>query len=273
MVGFTDAQIQRLRELGDGSHDGVVFVSAAERDREFARAFSALEAANARRFGEMLERPRRHGLPALEAKLADALVSMGFVEVRTPTMISMASLEKMGVGEGTPLGRQVFRVGDKRCLRPMLAPSLYMVMRKFRDFTDGPVRIFEIGSCFRKESRSNVHLDEFTMLNLVELGPEGDASERLLELIAATMGVLGLGYETVETESEVYRSTVDVEVGGEEMASGAVGPHFLDPAHGIDEPWCGVGFGLERLLAAIEGRDNVKKMGRSISYLNGAKID
>lgn len=273
MIGFTEAQIQRLRELGDGRYGELIFTTAAERDELYTSLFSRLRSENAKDFRDMLDNHHRHGLPALETELAETLISMGFVEVRTPTIISQVALDKMGIRKDTHLGRQVFRLGDKRCLRPMLAPSLYMVMKKFRDFTNGPVRIFEIGSCFRKESRSNLHLDEFTMLNLVELGPEGDASERLLELIAEIMGVLELEYEIVETPSEVYRSTVDVEVGGKEIASGAVGPHFLDPAHGIDEPWCGVGFGLERLLAVREGRDNVKKMGRSISYLNGVKID
>jgi phenylalanyl-tRNA synthetase alpha chain len=155
----------------------------------------------------------------------------------------------------------------------MLAPNLYYVMRKLREHTDGPVKIFEIGSCFRKESHSNAHLEEFTMLNLVELGPDRDATEALKEYIGDVMGVTGLDYTLSREESDVYKETLDVIIDGTEVSSGAVGPHTLDHAHDIHEPWSGVGFGLERLLMLMNNKGSVRKTGRSLSYLNGAKIN
>jgi phenylalanyl-tRNA synthetase alpha chain len=47
----------------------------------------------------------------------------------------------------------------------------------------------------------------------------------------------------------------------------------LDEAHDIHEPWCGAGFGIERLLMEMSGKSTIKKMGKSLVYLNGAKID
>jgi phenylalanyl-tRNA synthetase alpha chain len=111
------------------------------------------------------------------------------------------------------------------------------------------------------------------MLNFVELGPEKDPTERLRELISKVMEVTGLEYSIVKEHSEVYKETLDVEVNGIETASGAVGPHILDGAHDIHEPWCGAGFGLERLLMGMMGKNNAKKVGRSLAYLNGAKIE
>jgi phenylalanyl-tRNA synthetase alpha chain len=221
----------------------------------------------------MIENPSRHQLAQLEADLSKVLTAKGFIEVKTPAMISLASLEKMTITPDHPLYKQVFIIDDKRCLRPMLAPNLYYVMRKLRDHTDGPVKIFEIGSCFRKESRSNNHLEEFTMLNLVELGPDGDPTDKLKRYISKIMDRTGLEYKTVEECSEVYKTTLDVEVNGIEAASGAVGPHVLDEAHDIHEPWCGAGFGIERLLMLMHGKSNIKKVGKSLVYLNGAKID
>ena len=87
------------------------------------------------------------------------------------------------------------------------------------------------------------------------------------------MKTVGLEYETVREESDVYVETLDVEVDGVEVASGAVGPHQLDVAHDIHEPWCGVGFGLERLLVLKNEKNSVRKTGRSLTYLNGRKID
>lgn len=234
---------------------------------------SDLVSVNERSIREMIASPPRHQLAQLESDISGVLRSKGFIEVRTPTIIPAASLEKMTITPGHPLHKQVFFIDSKRCLRPMLAPSLYYVMRKLRDHTDGPVRIFEIGSCFRKESHSGEHLEEFTMLNLVELGPERDATEALKEYIGDVMGVTGLDYTLSAEKSDVYRETLDVMIGCTEVSSGAVGPHVLDPAHDVHEPWSGAGFGLERLLMLMNGKSSVKKTGRSLSYLNGAKIN
>ncbi|MDR3205784.1 MAG: hypothetical protein LBT41_01595 [Candidatus Methanoplasma sp.] len=234
---------------------------------------SDLVSRNEKSISSMIASPSRHALTKLEADIAALLTSKGFIEVRTPTIVSSASLAKMTITEDHPLYKQVFFIDGKRCLRPMHAMNLYYVMRKLRDHTDGPVRIFEIGSCFRKESHSGTHLEEFTMLNLVELGPDRDATEALNEYITDIMDLTGLKYTLTREESDVYKETLDVDVGGVELASGAVGPHVLDEAHDIHEPWSGVGFGLERLLMLMNDRGSVRKTGRSLSYLNGAKIN
>ena len=234
---------------------------------------SDLVSSNEKAIADMIRGPSRHQLAQLEADLAAALIAKGFIEVKTPAFVSTASLEKMTITSEHPLYKQVFMIDDKRCLRPMHAMNLYYVMRKLRDHTDGPVKIFEIGSCFRKESHSSAHLEEFTMLNLVVLGPEKDATEELKEYIGDIMNVTGLEYKLSREESDVYVETMDVMIGDEEVASGAIGPHILDPAHDIHEPWSGVGFGLERLLMFMNEKGTVKKTGRSLSYLNGAKIN
>ena len=269
---FTDPQIQRLREYGDDPRDNSVFETEAERDKAFSKLISQLNARNEKGIHDLIESPKRHRLLQLQADLSKALIDDGFVEVCTPCMMSKAALAKMTITEDHPLYKQVFFVDNKRCLRPMLAPNLYYVMRKLRDHTDGPVKIFEIGSCFRAESHSNDHLEEFTMLNLVDMGPEGDPTETLKGYIDIVMKTAGLDYHLEKEESDVYKETMDVMVGDEEAASGAVGPHVLDPAHDVYEPWCGVGFGLERLIMLRDNDGSVKKTGRSLNYLNGYKI-
>jgi len=269
---FTDPQIQRLREYGDDPRDDSTFDSEEERDATFSKMISQLMTRNTKGLKGIMDAPRKSRLAQLEEDLAEALIAEGFTEVRTPCMISKAALAKMTITEEHPLYKQVFFVDGRRCLRPMLAPNLYHVMSKLRNHTDGPVRIFEIGSCFRAESHSNDHLEEFTMLNLVDMGPQGDTMEQLRYYIDIVMRTVGLDYTTEREESDVYKETLDVLVDGEEVSSGAVGPHVLDPAHGVDEPWCGVGFGLERLIMMRDGDGSVKKTGRSISYLNGFKL-
>ena len=270
---FTDPQIQRLREYGDDPRNNSVFETEEERDREFSKLMSKIQSENQKGLNELFANPRHHRLLELELKLSEALIAEGFIEVKTPIFISKSALAKMTITEDHPLYKQVFFIDDKRALRPMHAPNLYYVMRKLRDHTDGPVKIFEIGSCFRAESHSNDHLEEFTMLNLVDMGPQGDTVEKIKHYIDVVMKTVGLDYELVDEESDVYKQTIDVEVDGEEVCSAAVGPHVLDPAHDVHEPWCGAGFGLERLIMMKDGDGSVKKTGRSISYLNGYKIN
>jgi len=273
MIGFTDPQIQHLMEYGDADYSHMEFEDAADRDRQFAKLMSKTEAANDAMIRGMIANPTRHDLSALEARIAEALRARGFIEVRTPTFVSVQQLSKMTITPDHPLYKQVFFIDDKRALRPMLAPNLYVVMRRLRDHTDGPVKIFEIGQCYRKESKSYRHLEEFTMMNLVELGPEGDPVDCLKTYIADVMEAAGLDYTLTREESDVYVETLDVEVDGTEVASGAVGPHRLDAAHDVHEAWAGVGFGLERLLMLKNGKSSVRKTGKSNTYLNGCKLD
>lgn len=273
MFEFTDPQIQRLMEYGDDDYSDMSFQDAAERDKQFAKLMSKTKAVNDAGIADLIANPRRHDLSLLEARIAEKLTARGFIEVRTPLIISNAALAKMTITPDHPLYKQVFFIDDKRCLRPMLAPNLYVVMRKLREHTDGPVRIFEMGSCFRKESKSNRHLEEFTMMNLVDMGPDGDPTECLKVYIDDVMQAAGLEYTLSREESDVYVETLDVNIGETEVASGAVGPHILDPAHDVHEPWAGVGFGLERLLMLKEGKSSARKTGKSITYLDGYKID
>ncbi len=260
-------------EFGDEDRSGMDFEDTAERDRQFAKLMSKTKTANDLGIKDLIANPRRHDLSLLETAIAEKLCARGFIEVRTPIIISNAALAKMTITPDHPLYKQVFFIDDKRCLRPMLAPNLYVVMRKLRDHTDGPVKIFEMGSCFRKESKSSRHLEEFTMLNLVDMGPDGDPTECLKLYIDDVMTAAGLEYTLSREESDVYVETLDVNIGETEVASGAVGPHILDPAHDVHEPWAGVGFGLERLLMLRDGKSSVRKTGKSITYQDGLKLD
>lgn len=52
---------------------------------------------------------------------------------------------KMLTGAGHPLAAQVCWLGHNKCLRPMLAPHLYFILKDLVRLSDKPVRIFEVG--------------------------------------------------------------------------------------------------------------------------------
>ena len=276
-VSFTVTQRQRLAALGaSGAEAEQSFADAPARDA----AFRAIEAAHARlaeqRLRRLLSETRATETFRIEQALTEWLIAAeGFTRISTPTIISAAMLDKMTITEDNPLRDQVFWLDQNRCLRPMLAPNLYIVMRALRKITRAPVKIFEAGSCFRKESQGAEHMNEFTMLNLVEFAgtADGRQGERLEALAHAAMQAAGIvQYELVKEQSAVYGETLDIVAGGVEIASGSYGPHPLDGNWGVFEPWVGLGIGLERIALVKGGHRTIKRVGRSVAFLDGASL-
>lgn len=271
---WTTTQTARLKELEAAEADlDRSFDDAETRNRRFQQLEKELVAGARARLDTFRREVRRPGWCRLEDALVAALVADGFVQLTTPTLMSRRLLERMGIDENHPLYSQIYWVGDGRCLRPMLAPHLYYVLKDLLRLWERPVRLFEVGSCFRRESQGSRHTGEFTMLNIVEMGlPLEDRRPRLERMTGIVMEAAGIAdYHLATTTSEVYGETIDVErtSDGLELGSAAMGPHPLDAAWRIDETWIGVGFGLERLLMAAGNRDSLGRLGRSLTYLDG----
>ena len=270
-------QTKRLKALdADQTQLSERFEDQTQRDQAFLKLEGALAKVRRKELEEMRTVHGRPGLCRLETKLVETLVRDGFVQVTTPTIMSRGLLAKMGVTESHDLFTQIFWLDRDRCLRPMLAPHLYYVIKDLLRLWEKPVRIFEVGSCFRKESQGARHSNEFTMLNLCEFGlPEEDRSRRVREMADLVTRAAGIDdYRLEEEESTVYGETVDVvSTDGLELGSGVVGPHSLDHAWRITDPWVGIGFGLERLLMAVRGGNSIGRMGRSLAYLDGITLN
>jgi len=274
---YSVAQVQRLVELNAGGQiTGREFSTAGERDAAFKEAEQQLVRENKEKLAALVKEKHLPLALKTEGALSEWLTTRaGFTRVATPIIITAEQLDKMTIGEDHPLRSQVFWLDRKRCLRPMLAPNLYIVMRDMYKILKEPVRIFEAGSCFRKESQGAQHMNEFTMLNLVEMAgvEDGGQLNRLKELATGAMEAAGIDkYELVTESSEVYGWTLDIEVDGLEVASGAYGPLPMDSQWEVFEPWVGLGLGIER-IAMIKGQyQTIKRAGKSIVYVDGVPL-
>ncbi len=278
-LGWTDIQIRRLKEL-NAATDELQTDFRGEHGRN--RAFQVLEKQLVRkereRLNTFLDNQLRPRLCTLESHLITALNREGFTQVTTPTIISQNDLSRMSIDKKHPFNDQIYWIDSRRCLRPMLAPSLYRLMKDLaRIRTRRAVRIFEIGSCFRKETSGARHASEFTMLNLVEMRmPMEDRKARIEALAGVIMKAAGINaYCLMGESSEVYDETIDIVCGSKklEVASCAMGPHPLDDAWEIVDTWVGLGFGLERLLMTREGNRSIGKWCRSTSYVDGIRLN
>ncbi len=211
---------------------------------------------------------REHYLGKLEREITKFFVDRGFLEIKSPIMIPLEYIERMGIDNDKELSKQIFRVDKNFCLRPMLAPNLYNYLRKLNRALPDPIKIFEIGPCYRKESDGKEHLEEFTMLNFCQMG-SGCTRENLEAIIKDFLDYLGIDFEIVGDSCMVYGDTLDVMHGDMELSSAVVGPVPMDRDWGINKPWIGAGFGLERLLKVMHDFKNIKRASRSESYYNG----
>ncbi|WP_094227644.1 pyrrolysine--tRNA(Pyl) ligase [Methanolobus psychrotolerans] len=265
---FTPLQKTRILSLlGPGE-----MISFSKEKRSFGELESILLTERKKDIREIYENSRENLLGKLERNITEFFVDMGFLEVKSPILIPFEYMERMGVGEDKKLSEQIFRVGDNMCLRPMLAPGLYNHLRKFDNVLPDPVRIFEIGPCYRKESDGNSHLEEFTMLNFCQMGSRC-TRDNLEYIIEEFLEFLGIEYEIAEDSCMVYGQTIDIMHKNMELSSAVVGPISMDMDWGIDKPWIGAGFGLERLLKAKHDFKNIKRAARSESYYNGVSIN
>ncbi len=277
-VTWSEVQLRRLKELDAAPDDQCLqFDSTIERDKTFQKLEKRLIKEARSHLNAFREHHLRPRLCRLESVLVEALTANGFLQVVTPIIMSKGLLAKMTIDEKHPLFSQVYWLDKDKCLRPMLAPHLYYVLKDLLRLWEKPVRIFEVGSCFRKESQGSLHSTEFTMLNVVEMGlPKEERQVRLEELAALVTRTAGLESYILETEtSTVYGQTIDVKAGEDkiEVGSAAMGPHPLDRAWRITDTWIGIGFGLERLLMVKEKSQNLAKMGRSLAYLDGIRLN
>lgn len=277
-IGLTVAQKQRLVELnGDEALLDREFADVGERETFYKKEELRLVNENKDALFRLKDGGNRPLVLEIEARLVEWLTKEeGFTQVVTPIILPETMLAKMTIDENHPLTKQVFWLDKKRCLRPMLAPNLYHMMRELKRIWGNPVRIFESGPCFRKETQGAQHMNEFTMLNFVEMGgvEEGQQMERLRGLAVRAMEVIGFSeYQLVTEKSTVYGETLDIVAGDLEIASGSYGPHFLDAQWGVFDTWVGIGFGLERIAMMMQGYKNIKRVGRSLSYLNGSRLN
>ncbi|MCF8093595.1 MAG: hypothetical protein K9K40_14195 [Desulfotignum sp.] len=276
-IYWTDTQAARLKVLGlDAGVLAHGFHSPAQRNRAFQAIEKKQVKALRTELAERLTCRRPTRAFQLAQDLDGLLQTQGFAKVSTPTITTRTSLVKMGIDDTHPLNEQIFWINHTQCLRPMLAPGLYSLMQDFSRLDFRPVRFYEIGSCFRKESDGACHSNEFTMLNLVEMGtPEAERLARLKELagmVAGTARVKDVRFE--QETSAVYGTTLDLVAHpfGLELGSGAMGPHVLDAAWNITDTWVGMGFGMERLLMASANDTSLGRWAKSLSWLDGIPL-
>ena len=140
-ITWTEIQHARLIELAAAECElDRRFDAPAERDKAFQQLEKQLVKIQRRKLQQLRDGHRRPGLCRLESRLVEVLVQNNFVQVATPTILSKGLLARMSIGDDHPLAAQIFWLDKERCLRPMLAPHLYYVLKDLLRIWEKPVR-------------------------------------------------------------------------------------------------------------------------------------
>src|SRR5665647_2284786 len=147
MVKFTTTQKERLAELSaDESLQMLEFENEKERNPFFQKTEKEWVIKNRDNIWDLLHERHEPRLLTIQHKLEDWLkTEQTFTQVTTPSIITGDMLKKMNINDDSDLSDQVFWLGGNKCLRPMLAPNLYIMMRELKRISAEPVKIFECG--------------------------------------------------------------------------------------------------------------------------------
>ena len=215
---------------------------------------------------------RINDIANLERIISKFMIKNGFLEVKTPIIIDRKDIELMGIKPDDDQNYKLFKVDNNKYLRPMLAPGLYVYLKKLYRILKKPIKIFEIGKCFRKESDSSTHLEEFTMFNFCHMGNDCD-EKTLMNLIRELLSYLNIDYTIIKDQNQIYGNTIDIMYKDLELSSAVVGPVKIDINWEINQKWVGAGFGLERILKAKNNYINIKRSECSKNYYNGIYLN
>jgi phenylalanyl-tRNA synthetase beta chain len=104
-----------------------------------------------------IDAPTDGGVTARD-RVLDAMVGLGFHEVRTTCFMSPQAIERLGGPEDWTRPVVLANPVNKEMplLRTAVLPSLLDVVRRNRNVGERDLRFFEIGKVFRRESRGNL---------------------------------------------------------------------------------------------------------------------
>jgi hypothetical protein len=143
-ISFTVTQKERLTELNAApALLDKAFNDEKERNKYFLKIEKEYVKANRQKLKNILNNKHLPDSLIVQMDLQNWLTEeLGFTQVQTPTIISSSMLDKMTITKDNPLYEQVFWLDSKKCLRPMLAPNLYVIMREVLRISNEPVKIF-----------------------------------------------------------------------------------------------------------------------------------
>ncbi len=197
----------------------------------------------------------------------------GFPEEEVVRRVAAAHEDGGGTGSKGWGYRWSRREATRRILR---THTTGVTIRYLKEHPDPPVKAFCIGRVFRRDAIDWNHLPQFTQVEGVVM-EEGANLAMLIGVLTEFYRKMGFEqvrfrpgyfpYTEPSLEVEVYFNGTWMELGG----SGIFRPEVTQPL-GIKAPVLAWGLGLERLIMAVEGIEDVRKLvWNDLDWLRGSR--
>lgn len=168
-----------------------------------------------------------------------------------------------------PEFKELKPVVTKRTLRSHMTSNWFPVLQRMRTRMPLPVRLFSVGSRFRREQRQDAHhLFESTSASVVVMDEKltMDDGRKLTSDFLTRMGFDKCSFKKKKIASRYYDPETDTEVfvayRGQQIEVGNLG--FYAPAslknYGIDLPVFNIGFGVERMAMILTGATDLRAL-------------
>lgn len=168
-----------------------------------------------------------------------------------------------------PEFRELKPVPTKRTLRSHMTSNWFMVLQRLRTKAPLPVKLFSVGSRFRREQRQDAHhLFESTSASVVVMDKNLtlDDGKKLVTEMTRRMGFEKCTFKKKKIASRYYDPETDTEVFvkyGDQMIEignlGLYAPQSLKN-YDIDVPVFNIGFGVERMAMILSGGSDLRAL-------------
>ncbi len=213
-------------------------------------------------------RARAAPVPARAAP-ADTLARAGFARVVTPTILSRGLLARMAIRpRGTRCTTRCSGWTSGAACAPCWPPTSTTLLTDLLRIWDHPVRIFEVGSCFRRDSQGARHAGG---VHHAQPGARWACRPRAAApgwtswpvWLMEAAGIREYAPADARTRRCTGRRSTWFATAPRRPGAGLRrhGPAPAGPALEDHRPWVGIGFGLERLVMAAEGGVHLAPLG------------
>lgn len=166
-----------------------------------------------------------------------------------------------------PEFRELKPVPTNKTLRSHMTSNWFPVLQRVRHKMPLPIRLFSVGSRFRREQRQDAHhLFESTSASIVVMAKNQtlDDGKRLTVDVLKRVGFSKCTFKKKKIASRYYDPETDTEVfvryQGQDIEVGNLG--FYAPKalanYDIDMPVFNIGYGVERIAMMLAGGDDIR---------------
>lgn len=160
-------------------------------------------------------------------RVSEILAGLGLIEIKTHHLLTKEDLKKSGLRAEIEVEESKT---DYKFLRSSLMPSIFKILSENLD-SEYPQKIFELGTCFKKDEKESTGIKEFQHLSIALTPSNFTELKQILEYLARMLEI-ELKIEETENEKFIEGRIGKIMFKGREIGViGEIHPSLLNSLH------------------------------------------